>query len=117
MSLMDLFDDILGSFDVLDWLESFFVFAAKGRGTVEYRMKLNDVHSLNDVIAHLDHYGVKDATRSGFNSSSMTYRISDRQRRWHDRLVSYRDGVPELHSPNSAWEDGKPKAAGADGEA
>lgn len=95
-------DDILGAFNILDWLESRLTFALRGRATVEYRMKLNDDYSLNEVIAHLDKYGVK-AVRSGFNSSSLTYTISSRQQRWHDRLVTYRDGVPVLYSPKRAW--------------
>ena len=101
-------DDILGSFDVLDWLESWFTFAVRNRRTVEYRMKLNDEHSLNEVIAHLDRFGVK-AVRSGFNSTSMTYVISSRQERWHDQLVTYKDGVPSLYSPRRAWKE-KPGA-------
>lgn len=102
-------DDILGAFNVLDWLESWLIFVLRGRRTVEYRMKLNDEYSLNEVIAHLGKYGVK-AVRSGFNARSMTYRISGSggkdgkgQQRWHDKLVTYRDGVPTLYHPKRAW--------------
>lgn len=95
-------DAILGGFDVLDWIEGSITFWLRGRAPLEYRMKLNDDYSLNEVIAHLDKYGVK-AVRSGFNSSSLTYTISSRQERWHDRLVTYRDGKPSLYSPKRAW--------------
>ncbi len=96
------FDDILGCFNILDWLESRITFWLRGRSPLEYRMKFNDDYTLNEVIAHLNKYGVK-AVRSGFGSRSMAYTISSRQERWHSRLVSYRDGVPTLYHPKKAW--------------
>ena len=95
-------DDILSGFNVLDWLESRITFWLRGRRPLEYRMRFNDDHSLNEVIAHLDKYGVK-GVRSGFSSQNMAYTISARQQRWHNRLVAYRDGVPVLYHPRKAW--------------
>ncbi len=96
------FDDILGFFDWIDKVQAWLTFVLRNRRTVEYRMKFNGAHTLNEIIAHLQRYGVL-AVRSGFDSRSMTYVISEKQRRWHDRLVTYQDGKPSLYSPKRAW--------------
>lgn len=95
-------DDILGFFNWIDRIQSWLTFVLRNRRTVEYRMRFNGDHSLNETIAHLGKYGVL-AVRSGFDSRSMTYIISEKQRRWHDRLVTYRDGTPSLYKPRRAW--------------
>lgn len=95
-------DDVLGFFDIIDRLHAWLTFVVRNRRTVEYRMRLNKAHTLNEVIAHLGRYGVL-AVRSGFDSRAMTYVISAKQKRWADRLVSYRDGVPSLWKPKRAW--------------
>lgn len=102
-------DDVLGFFDIIDRLRAWLTFVLRNRRTVEYRMRYNKTHTLNEVIAHLDKYGIK-AVRSGFDSRAMIYVISGSggkdgkgQQRWHDKLVTYRDGVPILYHPKKAW--------------
>lgn len=95
-------DDLLGFFDWIDKIRAWLTFVARNRRTVEYRMKFNKHYTLNEVIAHLGKFGVL-AVRSGFDSQSITYVISEKQKRWHDRLVTYREGVPHLYSPKRAW--------------
>ena len=94
-------DDLLGLVNVLDAIEAILKFLWRNRWPAIYRIKFGPV-SLNEVIAHLGKYGV-EAVRFGFNSACMTYMISSRQQRWHDRLVMYRDGVPVLYHPKRAW--------------
>ncbi len=89
----DKWDDILGMFNVLDKIESFFrlAFSPAARTThrldiVTLQMPFNPDVSLNELIAHLKRYGIV-AVRAGFDSTGMSYQIRRSQLRWHDARV------------------------------
>ena len=86
-------DDILGKFDVLDkvWAWLTFALAPAARRTrrldlVTLELPYNADVSLNQLIAHLNRYGIV-AVRSGFDSRRMTYQIRRSQLRWHNARV------------------------------
>lgn len=95
-------DDVLGMFNILDKIESFFrlAFSPAARAThrldiITLQMPFNPDVSLNELIAHLKRYGIV-AVRSGFDSTGMSYQIRRSQLRWHNARVRITGNHVEL---------------------
>ena len=120
--MMDLFDDLFGPLDVLDWLQSWASFAVApyskrskhGRlNLVTYSIpradKVAGAPSLSDVMEHLAQYGVRSEAGS-FNSRIMKFQVRRDQKVWAELLLAFdANGVPQLWQPASSWKDPKPK--------
>ena len=122
MSGMDLFDDIIGPLDILDWLQSWvsFAFAPYSKRSRHGRLnlvtysipradKVEGAPSLGAVREHLAQYGVR-AEAGSFNAREMKFQVRRDQQVWAERLLAFDgDGVPRLWRPARSWKDPKPK--------
>lgn len=121
MSMMDLFDDVMGPLDVLDWLESWITFALmpqskKGRrlgrvNLVQYSIPRADkmqeqgkrTVNLSETMEYLERFGVI-VKCNGFNSQRMYFQIRKNQKKWADTLLDVdADGIPQLDYGRKNW--------------
>ena len=122
----DTYNDIAGTFDLLDKLESFLHFAFMPQSKKAKFGRLNLVNmkmpravkmheqgigapSFEETQAHLKRFGV-DAKCNGFDSRYMYFQVRKSQAPWAERLLAFDgDGVPRLWRPARSWKDPKPK--------
>ena len=122
----DAYNDIAGTFDLLDKLESYLHFAFMPQSKKAKFGRLNLVNmkmpravkmqeqginapNFEDTQKHLKRFGV-DAKCSGFDSQYMYFQVRKSQETWALRLLDFdANGVPQLWQPASGWKDPKPK--------
>lgn len=113
MSIIDMFDDLTGEFDLIDKIWAAIKYARRG-GAVRYDHKRADKggeYTGIEITEHLKKYGV-DNHGMAYSSETLGYQVSGRQQKWHDWLVQY-DGAgnPILRHPKRSWGD-KPERSG-----
>ena len=121
--MMDLFDDIGGNLDVLDWLESWVTFALSSESKKGPRMgRLNLVQysipradkmgeqgkrtvNLHETMEYLKRFGVI-VKCNGFDSQRMYFQIRRNQAGWADKLLDVdSDGIPQLDYGRKNWKE------------
>lgn len=122
MSLIDIFDDIGGSLDFLDWLESWATFAVspvskrakyKRLDLVQYRIPRADkmeelgkrAVNLTETMQYLKRFGVI-VKCNGFSSTEMHFQIRRNQAKWANTLLDVdADGIPQLDYGRKNWKE------------
>lgn len=123
MSLIDLFDDIGGSLDILDQLETWlsFAFAPKSnsaQGRRFGRLDLAEIRipradkmqeqgkrpvNLRETSEYLSRFGVYNKC-SGFSSTHMHFKVRRTQEAWARTLLDLdADGIPQLDYGRKNW--------------
>ena len=120
--MMDLFDDIGGSLDILDWLESWLTFAASpvsrrskhGRlDLIQYTIPRADKMdkrglppvNLTETMTYLKRFGVI-VKCNGFSSSEMWFKVRLNQKKWVDYLLNVdENGIPRLDYARKNWKE------------
>lgn len=122
MSMMDLFDDIGGMFDILDRLESWLTFATSpvsrrskhGRlDLIQYTIPRADKMderglrpvNLRETMTYLKRFGVI-CPCNGFSSTEMWFQVRQNQKKWVDYLLNVdADGIPQLDYARKNWKE------------